>query len=75
MTRAKQYFAVHADPNLRPAISNTHRIIAFRNRLIRGYATVADVSGPGGYTQYPESFLPNFSSLPTLARSALREQP
>ena len=30
------------DPSLRSKISNTGRIIAFRNRLIHGYASVAD---------------------------------
>lgn len=30
------------DPALGPAISNTGRIIAFRHRLIYGYATVSD---------------------------------
>ena len=30
------------DPSLRSRISNTGRIIAFRNRLIHGYSSVAD---------------------------------
>jgi uncharacterized protein with HEPN domain len=30
------------DPSLRSKISNTGRIIAFRNRLIHGYSSVAD---------------------------------
>jgi len=30
------------DPGLRDRISNAPRIIAFRNRLIHGYATVSD---------------------------------
>jgi uncharacterized protein with HEPN domain len=33
---------VRLDPNLRSTISNTGRIIAFRNRLIHGYSSVAD---------------------------------
>jgi uncharacterized protein with HEPN domain len=34
--------AVRHDPNLEQRITDTRRIIAFRNRLIHGYATVAD---------------------------------
>lgn len=34
--------ALHLDPSLSSRISNTGRIIAFRNRLIHGYASIAD---------------------------------
>lgn len=34
--------ALRLDPNLSSRISNTGRIIAFRNRLIHGYASIAD---------------------------------
>jgi uncharacterized protein with HEPN domain len=34
--------ALTLDPNLSSSISNTGRIIAFRNRLIHGYSSVAD---------------------------------
>ncbi len=34
--------ALTLDPNLSSSISNTGRIIAFRNRLIHGYASIAD---------------------------------
>jgi uncharacterized protein with HEPN domain len=34
--------AIRLDPNLKPRISNTSRIIAFRNILIHGYASIAD---------------------------------
>ena len=34
--------ALRLDPSLSSRISNTGRIIAFRNRLIHGYASVAD---------------------------------
>jgi len=33
---------LHLDPSLSSRISNTGRIIAFRNRLIHGYASIAD---------------------------------
>jgi uncharacterized protein with HEPN domain len=34
--------AIRHDPTVAELISNTSRIISFRNRLIHGYATVAD---------------------------------
>lgn len=34
--------ALQHDPSLRSEIHNTSRIIAFRNRLIHGYATISD---------------------------------
>ena len=34
--------AIRLDPNLKARISNTSRIIAFRNLLIHGYASIAD---------------------------------
>ena len=34
--------ALRLDPNLSARISNTGRIITFRNRLIHGYASIAD---------------------------------
>jgi uncharacterized protein with HEPN domain len=34
--------ALRLDPSLSSKISNTGRIIAFRNRLIHGYASIAD---------------------------------
>jgi len=34
--------ALQLDPSLSTRISNTDRIIAFRNRLIHGYASIAD---------------------------------
>ncbi len=34
--------ALQHDPSLAASISNTTRIISFRNRLIHGYATIAD---------------------------------
>jgi uncharacterized protein with HEPN domain len=34
--------AIRLDPSLSAKISNTGRIIAFRNRLIHGYASIAD---------------------------------
>ena len=34
--------ALRLDPSLSSRISNTGRIIAFRNRLIHGYASIAD---------------------------------
>ena len=34
--------ALRLDPNLSSRIRNTGRIIAFRNRLIHGYASIAD---------------------------------
>jgi uncharacterized protein with HEPN domain len=34
--------AVHVEPGLTERITNTRRIIAFRNRLIHGCASVAD---------------------------------
>jgi len=34
--------ALHRDSTLAARISSTNRIIAFRNRLIHGYATLAD---------------------------------
>ncbi len=34
--------ALRLDPNLSSRISNTGRIIGFRNRLIHGYSSVAD---------------------------------
>ena len=34
--------ALHLEPNLVSKITHTSRIIAFRNRLIHGYASIAD---------------------------------
>jgi uncharacterized protein with HEPN domain len=34
--------AIQYDPSVAELISNTSRIISFRNRLIHGYATISD---------------------------------
>ena len=34
--------AIYIDPDLEKSISGTRRIVAFRNRLIHGYASISD---------------------------------
>ena len=34
--------ALRGDPSLEQKISHFHRIVAFRNRLIHGYASIAE---------------------------------
>ena len=46
--------AIRNDPSLAELISNSSRIISFRNRLIHGYATIADEVAGG----VPETNLP-----------------